>query len=292
MATFPRTESAAVDKQVTAAQASSTPAAGSIVASMMSQAGEILPASLAVGAATANLAPGDVKHGQIGRTVANKSGGTLAAGTLVYCSGYDTGLSAPTIAKADAKSTNKRAQWIVSADILNNAAGLVVKQWLSPATLNTNAAAAVGSPVYGDTSNGTVGGWIVAAPAYRNDQVGWVVVKSASVGQIYFDLDFLATVLAGNQGDITAGSIGAAQIAATAITTALLAANAVTTAKLALLAVDNTILAAGAALANLGGVQTGVSAAVLAAVVEPNAKTALGTIHAALVAAGVVTAPS
>lgn len=201
MATFPRTESAAIDKQVTAAQAaaqgSSTPAAGSITQG------------------SGQIAAGAVAPDHQGLIVANKTGSGLTAGQLVYLSGYDTTLAAPTVALADAKATNKRATWVVPAPISNNASGLVVKRWLSAANLDTHLAGAVGSLVYADTSNGTIGGWITASPAYRWDTVGVVVVKDASVGQIYFDLEMClqSTTLAGNQGDITAATIGQAQIA-------------------------------------------------------------------------------
>ena len=78
-----------------------------------------------------------------------------------------------------------------------------------------------------------------------------------------------------------AGSVSTSMIAAGAVTTAKLAANAVTTAKMALTSVDNTILAAGAATANIGTLTGDLNGSTL-----PATTIAAGAVTSAKMAAG------
>lgn len=121
--------------------------------------------------------------------VTNKSGSTIAQDKIVYISSYDITTGAPAIATADADAGSKFAQYVVvDGDIANNAQGYVVKRGLSSAVLNTNSASAVGSPAYLST---TAGAFTFTAPTASNaiaQEVGRVVVKSATVGQIQWDI--------------------------------------------------------------------------------------------------------
>lgn len=112
----------------------------------------------------------------------------LAAGELVYISGWDATNSRPAMNKADADAANpaKCAEFVCDASVNQGELGYAVGRKLSAATLNTNSASAVGDPVYLDT---TAGGWSLSAPSGAGkivQRVGVVTVKSATVGQIMF----------------------------------------------------------------------------------------------------------
>lgn len=121
--------------------------------------------------------------------VINKTGGPLAKDALVRVSGWDATAGKFTIVLADADaSAGSGADYVLLAAIADNAEGIVYKMGLSAATLNTNAAGAVGDPVYLST---TAGGWTLTAPTGNDDivqEVGTVRVKSATVGQIAWNV--------------------------------------------------------------------------------------------------------
>ena len=115
---------------------------------------------------------------------------TVAAGDLVYLSGWDATSGLPTIDFADADAPEKAATYVCDAAILTTASGTVSKLLLSAATLNTNSFSAIGSSVYLSTTATTGNTWTTAPTGADVIQqvVGKVVVKSATVGQIQFDL--------------------------------------------------------------------------------------------------------
>ncbi len=118
-------------------------------------------------------------------TVANKTGGTLTKGTLVYISGYDTTLGAPSVTKADADAATSIATHVITEDILNDASGTADGE-ATITGLNTSSYSAVGSLVY---LSGTAGGITPTAPTAADDVnqiVGVVKVKDASVGSVFF----------------------------------------------------------------------------------------------------------
>lgn len=122
------------------------------------------------------------------REVYNGTGGNFTANTLVALSGWDETLKLPKIVKADADA-GLPADYVLPAAILDGASGLGRQTFRSAATLNTNAAAAVGDPVYLDYS--TAGGWTLTAPTGATavvQVVGRVAVKSATVGVVEFDV--------------------------------------------------------------------------------------------------------
>jgi len=119
-------------------------------------------------------------------TVANKTGAELTKGTLVYISGYDATLDAPTVTKSDADDGTKKAQYVVTAAIANNATGTVDDKCVVTG-LNTNSYT-VGDQLY---ESGTAGAFTDTAPTAADDdriKVGVVKVKSATVGEVYFDI--------------------------------------------------------------------------------------------------------
>jgi len=120
--------------------------------------------------------------------VHNATGGSLAAGTLVYLSGYDTTSGLPQVVASDADAGGTPAEYIIRDAIANGSNGYVYKTHRLTAQ-NTNSASAVGDPVYLST---TAGGWTLTAPSGADDtvqRVGVVVTKSATVGIIDFNLD-------------------------------------------------------------------------------------------------------
>ena len=134
----------------------------------------------------ASIAQATIAPDKIGLPFSNKTGGTLTAGTLVYVSGQDTVAVLPTVSKASATFATALAQYVVIADVLNNATGRMGKHY-SLTNVNTNAATA-GDAVYLDT---TAGGYTMTtgpATGIAYQRVGRVAVKSATVGQIEFEL--------------------------------------------------------------------------------------------------------
>ena len=118
--------------------------------------------------------------------VINKSGADLARDQLVYVSGSDGGVLE--VSQADANVDDKPAMFFLPAAILNNGLGLAYARGLSVATLNTNAGT-VDDPVY---LSETAGGWTLTAPSAAGsiDQiVGRIAVKSATVGQINWNIE-------------------------------------------------------------------------------------------------------
>lgn len=166
--------------------------------------------------------------------VCNKTGGPLAAGTLVYISGYDTTLKLPKVVKADADTSGKVAQFVVKVAIANNKAGIVYEK-ATLTGLNTNAGE-IGDPVYLSAS---VGEWVLSAPSGADQIVqiiGWITAKSATVGKIMFLL---------NPRNVTV--IGTSGIASDAITSAKIPASTVIREDLAAdIAMKYTVYCAGA----------------------------------------------
>jgi hypothetical protein len=125
----------------------------------------------------------------LGIRVINKSGSSIAANKLVAISGYDTTSKLPKIVLADADAANLATDvYVTTAAIANNAQQDVYKGFMSSADLNTNSATTVGDPVY---LSATAGAFTHTAPTGSNARVqivGYVQVKSATVGQIAWDI--------------------------------------------------------------------------------------------------------
>lgn len=151
--------------------------------------------------------------------VRNESGSTIVADKLVALVNLDTATGLPLIVLADADVAAHDDVWVTTASITTAATGTVRKLATSAATLNTNSASATGDPVYLST---TAGGFAHTAPTTaisRNQPVGFVLVKSATVGQILWHI-----------GPVR--MIGTNELQLLAVDTGQLAANAVTAAKI------------------------------------------------------------
>ena len=163
-----------------------------------------------------------------GLEVINKSGSSIAADKVVAVMGLDATSGKPKIVLADADVAGHVALYVTTAAIANNAEGVVVKSALSAATLNTNSATSAGDPVYLDV---TAGAFTHTAPTGADDRVqrvGFVLVKSATVGQIFWDIA---------QTEV----IGTNELQAEAVTQAKIAAASLTGTVAALVAASNVI---------------------------------------------------
>lgn len=124
----------------------------------------------------------------IGMKVINKTGSAIAADKLVAISGYDVTSKLPKIVLADADAADLATDVFVAlSSISNGAYGNVYKGGTSAATLNTNFGT-VGDAVYLSATAGAFTGTAPTDPAARVQVVGYTMVKSASVGQIKWDI--------------------------------------------------------------------------------------------------------
>ena len=118
-------------------------------------------------------ATGVVAPQRQGLVVDNSTGGSLAAGTLVYVSGYDASTSAPQITKADADS--RLAEYVLQAVISNGSAGYAFRGY-TLGSLDTSGSS-VGDPIY---LSATAGSWTATAltgSAQLSQRVGVVVMR-------------------------------------------------------------------------------------------------------------------
>lgn len=173
---------------------------------------------------TKDLAYQAVEPYQEGLTVKNVSGGALSVGDLVYVNGTTTSPATgtdpvATVTKADADGTAvaSAAAYVVTKAMASNAFGKVGK-YLVRRGVDTSAYVTVGDPVYLST---TAGASTPTAPTIGNQQiVGFVAVKSATVGIIVYDLRSNGVVRVGSLSgssasvvaDQAAGAIAPANI--------------------------------------------------------------------------------
>lgn len=144
--------------------------------------------------------------------VHNGTGGTLAKGDIISLVGVHTdGL--PKAVKADANAVNLKAQGAIQADILNGAAGLAIIRGLSPATLNTNSFSAIDDPVYLSETAGAVATTEETEGDEISQIVGYVVVKSATLGQIHYRFDKVNAI---GHGEIQPDAVRASELGVTA----------------------------------------------------------------------------
>lgn len=126
---------------------------------------------------------------KFGIQVINKTGVTIATDKLVSISGYDTTSKLPKIVLADADASGlSNDVYVTVKSVADGKSAVVFKGAWSASNLNTNSITTAGDPVYLDV---TAGGFAVAAPALagaRQMIVGYVQVKSATVGVIAWDI--------------------------------------------------------------------------------------------------------
>lgn len=146
------------------------------------------------------IVDGEVIPKKRGAFVHNATGSSIAAGSLVYLSGWSETYQRFLITKADADVSGAAAAYILRDAIANGADGKAYKTHRLQGQ-NTNGAT-VSDPVYLDT---TAGGWTLTAPSAANavvQLVGRVAVVSATVGVIEFNLEtsaVLPTPIIGSQ---------------------------------------------------------------------------------------------
>jgi len=139
--------------------------------------------------------------------VDNSTGGSLAAGTLVYISGYDAGNGAPQITKADADS--RQAEYVLNAAIANGAAGVVYRRY-TLGSLDTSGSS-VGDPIYLSATAGSWTGTALTGAAQLSQKVGVVVTSHASTGSVQFDLP--GELLKIGSGNIQSKAVAVAALA-------------------------------------------------------------------------------
>lgn len=132
-----------------------------------------------------------------GLRVENAFAGTLTAGTLVYVSGVNTtstdlnilGIPKVTKADADAAAPANVATYVVTEAIPQSGYGIVARAF-TQINVDTSGYTAVGDPVFLSIVAGTsvpVDPSIASSVA-TGQRVGYVKVKSATVGEIAYDL--------------------------------------------------------------------------------------------------------
>jgi hypothetical protein len=152
-------------------------------------------------------ATGVIAPQRMGLPVDNSTGGSLAAGTLVYVSGYDAATGEPQITKADADS--RQAEYILNAAIANGAAGVAYRGY-TLGSLDTSGSS-VGDPIY---LSATAGSWTATAltgAAQLSQIVGVVVTSHASTGSIQFLLP--GEMLKWGSGNLQSKSVAVAALA-------------------------------------------------------------------------------
>lgn len=134
-------------------------------------------------------------HG--GLRVENAFAGTLTVGTLVYVVGVNTtstdinvlGIPQVTKADADAAAPANVAKYVVTEAIPQSGYGNVARAF-TQINVDTSTYTTVGDPVYLSTVAGTSVPLdpSTALPLATGQRVGYVKVKSATVGEIVYDL--------------------------------------------------------------------------------------------------------
>lgn len=121
--------------------------------------------------------------------VINSTGSDIAVNKLVTISGYDVTSKLPKIVLADTDAAGLHTDvWVTRAAIANGKTGKVWKGFMSTPNIDTSSATAAGDPVY---LSATAGAWTATAPtgaAVTQIIVGYVQVKSSTVGQIAWDV--------------------------------------------------------------------------------------------------------
>ncbi len=158
-------------------------------------------------------------------TVANKTGGKLNKGTLVYINGYDVELGAPTVAKA---SLTQAATHVLPADIENNEAGSADGE-ATVTGIDTDAFSAIGDAVY-LAADGAFSHEAATGANEISQIVGQVVTKNDTTGSIKFFPAYHDVRKIGS-GGLQGGSVGAAALGVTAGTLAASKALVVNSAK-------------------------------------------------------------
>lgn len=178
---------------------------------------------------TLTIQSGTVQPGDLGTI--GKANTNIAQDDAVYISSV-TAAGVPVFSIADADVAQGQAVYIATAALTSGSTSttpIFRKSALSAATLNTNAGN-VGDKVYLTTTGTTGNTWSLSAPSAANSIVqvlGRITVKSATVGQIAWDLTGQPQEIIGSN-ELQALSVGTAALAAGGVTEAKIAANSLT----------------------------------------------------------------
>lgn len=135
----------------------------------------------------------DGRYVSSGLVVDNSTGGGLGKGDLVYLTGFDTATNRPNCVLADADSSVARATHVLQVDIANGATGLATPAGMVTGTtanvFDTNSFTAIGQLLY-LSGTATTTNTLTETKPVGNGQfsqlVGILVVKSATIGRVYF----------------------------------------------------------------------------------------------------------
>lgn len=155
-----------------------------------------------------------------GLFVQNKFAGSLTAGMLVYVNGVNTtaanaaaGLGLPTITKADADATAPAnvATYVVVETIPQDGFGKVARAY-TQLNVDTSSWSAAGDPAY---LSATAGESTATAPSGTVQRVGYVRVKSSTVGVIDYFLRNSTVTSLGSPVTFGAGTFAAPSVSFT-----------------------------------------------------------------------------
>lgn len=161
-----------------------------------------------------------------GMKVINKTGSAIAINKLVAISGFDVTSKLPKVVLADADAADLATDVFVTLQAISDGkVGNVWKGGTSTAVLNTNFGT-VGDPVYLDITAGAFTGTMPTALNARVLIVGYTLVKSATVGQIRWDIKTTPSKMGSLDQNIASGRSVAATAAVASVTTITPAADA------------------------------------------------------------------
>ena len=222
--------------------------------------------------AATDVADGAVKASKLGLAVINKTGVKLDADSLVAVVELDGTAKKPEIVLADADVAGHEDVWVLTADIENDAEGVVRKSALS-GDVDTNSPS-VGDPVFLATTPGEFTHIAPVGADARVHPVGLVTVSDATEGQILWNIGpvrkvgsneiqtnaITATQIANDTitaTQIANGTITATQIAGDTITATQIDGNTITAAEIAADTITATELTEGSVWTHLVGYTTG-----------------------------------
>ncbi len=166
-------------------------------------------------ALAAEIAPVDIR---------NETGAPLAAGDLVYLSGWNEAQGRHLVSLADADVLGAHAVLVMQGTLADVTDGQAYRSYRLTA-LDTSAGVE-GDPVYLDAA--APGGWTLTAPSGATairQVVGRVAVVNVSTGEIEFDLANQVLEQVGSN-ELQDSAVAAAKIAATAVDNTKLGVNA------------------------------------------------------------------
>ena len=178
--------------------------------------------------AATDVADGAVKASKLGLAVINKTGGKLDADSLVAVVELDGTAKKPEIVLADAEEAGHEDVWVLTADIENDAEGVVRKSALS-GDVDTDAPS-VGDPVYLATTAGEFTHIAPIGADARVHPVGLVTKSDNTEGQILWNIGPVRKV---GSNEIQTNAITATQIANDTITATQIANGTITATQIA-----------------------------------------------------------